>query len=100
MVDYVDVAIDLVTFSLALGVSFFAFLIRNGFKGGIVEKPWRVIGPAPLAYAAGQLVHVAQDLYGESPLLEAGHLIFEGLFLLMLLYGFYLIYLIWKPGAR
>ena len=91
-------AVDLVAASLAIGVSFFAFLARSRFKGGVVEKPWRIIGPAPLVYAVGELVHVGQDFYGDLSWLEVGHLLSEGLFLVMLLYGFYLLEKVWTPG--
>ena len=90
--------VDLVAFSLALGISFFAYMIRNRFRGGMLWRPWQIIGPAPLAYAAGELVHVGQDIYGNMWWLEVGHLAFEGLFLILLLYGFYLFYRIWAPG--
>lgn len=90
-----DVVIDLVAFSLAIGISFFAFLIRNKFRGGMLWRPWQIIGPAPPAYAAGELVHVGQGVYGDVQLLQVGRLAFEGLFLVMLLHGFYLFYRIW-----
>ncbi|HEV2225938.1 MAG TPA: hypothetical protein VGR56_03935 [Nitrososphaerales archaeon] len=97
MTDIADVSIDLLTFSLAIGASFFAFLIRNKFKGGLLQKPWQIIGPAPLVYAFGELSHVFEEVTGTTALLEALHVVLEATFVLMLLYGFYSFHKAWTP---
>ncbi len=98
MIDFLDLSVDLVTVAFAVGAGFFAVLVRNQFKGGLMERPWRVIGPSPLVFALGEVVHVGQEYAGDVPQLEFLHVSLEMLFVLMLMYGFYLFYKAWTPG--
>jgi hypothetical protein len=99
MTDYVDVSIDLLTASLALGTGFFAFTIRNNFRGGLMWKPWRVIAPSPFVLAAAEANHIYEDLEGPSTLATSLHVILEAGFVLMLFYGFYLFYKVWGASS-
>jgi hypothetical protein len=98
MIFILDLTVDLVTFSLAIGAAFFAVLVRNQFKGGMLWRPWSILGPSPLVYAFGEVMHIAGEMMGGSDFLETVHVACEAIFLMMLMLGFYLLYRAWTPG--
>jgi TRAP-type C4-dicarboxylate transport system permease small subunit len=87
MTDYVDISIDLLTASLALGTGLFAFAVRNSFKGGAMGKPWQVIASSPFVLAAAEANHIYEDFEGTSSLTTWMHAVLEAGFVLMLFYG-------------
>ena len=55
LVDLVLASFSAVQLILAVGAAYVAFTLRKTFEGGIFEKAWKIIGMAPLVYAAGQV---------------------------------------------
>ena len=100
MTDYADISIDLFTAALALGTGIFAVLIRNRFKGGILWEPWRVLASSPFVLAGAEANHIYEDLVGSNALAYWLHVILEAGFVLILFYGFYLLYSAWVPQAE
>ena len=87
--------VDLVMFSLALGITYFVYFLSNAFKGGVMGLPFKV-----LTISIGLLtVSEAFSLVGvflHVPILQA---IQEGLdigFFLFALLGFYKLYAFWR----
>ena len=100
MFDLLDVSFDLVSVALAIGATFYAFMLRNRFKGGLLWKPWRIIGNAPLVYAIAQTVHIFQEATGMGQSLEFLSAFLEALFVLILLYGLYALNGFWAPRTK
>ncbi|MFQ6135293.1 MAG: hypothetical protein ACE5KU_05720, partial [Nitrososphaerales archaeon] len=97
MSEILEITLDIFTVVFALGVAFFALMVRNIFRGGLLWRPWRIIGPSPLLFAFAELNHITQEILGNLPILGYIHSIFETIFLIVLLYGFYLFYKVWRP---
>ena len=100
MIDYADVSIDLFTAALALGTGIFSVIIRNRFKEGILWEPWRVLTVSPFILAAAEVNHIYEDLVGSSTLAYWLHALLEAGFVLVLFYGFYLLYEAWVPSSE
>lgn len=92
MTDYADISIDLFTAALALGTGVFAMVVRNKFEGGVLWNPWRVLTASPFVLAAAEANHIYEDLAGPNTVAYWLHVILEAGFVLILFYGFYLIY--------
>ena len=99
MTDYADVSIDLFTAALALGTGIFAVIIRDRFKGGILWEPWRVLAASQFVLAAAEVNHIYEDLVGSNALAYWLHVILEAGFVLILFYGFYLLYAAWVSST-
>lgn len=92
---------DLIIIVLALGAGVFAFSIRNSFRGGLLWRPWRIIGPSPFLFALGEFFHVLKHIWGDSvPVVDLLHLFAEVGFVAMLMYGFYLFNKVWIPKKK
>ncbi len=95
-----DIIVDLIVTVLALGAGVFAFSIRNRFRGGLLWRPWQIIGPSPFLFALGEFSNVLRDIWGDSVLIESIHLFAEVGFIAMLMYGFYLFNKAWIPKKK
>lgn len=98
MIDFVDVSIDILTAALAVGTGFVAILIRGKFKESILWKPWRILASSPFVLAAAEANHIYEDFVGSNTLAYSFHVVLEAGFVLMLFYGFYLLYKAWVPS--
>jgi hypothetical protein len=96
LIDVIDLAVDLITTALVFGAGFYAFKIRSTFKGGILWRPWRVIGPAPIIYGLARIAETLSEVLDVSVFREIQALL-ELIFVLTLAYGFYLFYKAWNP---
>ena len=100
MIDYSDVSIDLFTAALALGTGIFAMMVQNEFRGGVLRGPWRVLAVSPFILAAAEASHIYEDVVGSSTLAYWLHVLLEAGFVLVLFYGFYLVYDAWVPSSE
>lgn len=96
MLDFSDLFIDLVTTALAFAAGFYALQIRNTFKGGLFERPWRAVGPAAVLYALAKIVNILSDTLGGGALPTIQSLL-ELAFVSTFFYGLYLFSKAWRP---
>jgi len=96
MLDAIDLTIDLVATVLAFGAGVYAFRIRATFKGGLLWRGWRTIGPSAFLYAFAKVAEILADTLDSSLLLFLQSIL-ELLFILALAYGFYLFHKAWTP---
>ena len=94
--DPLDLSIDVVTTALAFGAGFYAFRIRSTFKGGLLWRAWRIIGPSAVIYGFSKVVGILDDTVGGTFLLLLQSIL-ELLFVLALFSGFYLFHKSWNP---
>ena len=95
MIDYADISIDLFTAALALGTGIFAMIVGGKFRGGILWRPWRILAASPFVLAAAEANHIYEDFVVSSTVAYWLHVILEAGIVLILIYGFYLVYVAW-----
>ncbi len=96
LIDPLDLSIDIVTAVLAFGAGFFAFRIRSTFKGGLLWRAWRIIGPSAVIYGFGKVAGILADTL-DSPFLLFVQTILELFFVLALASGLYFFHKAWNP---
>ena len=94
-----ELVFDLSTMLLAVGMTYYAYRIRDTFRDSILWRPLQVFGMSPLLVALGELFHVIPEILDleDSQLFGVAHQILETGFMALLLYGFYLFYRAWRP---
>ncbi|MCL5318925.1 MAG: hypothetical protein M1503_11800 [Thaumarchaeota archaeon] len=84
---------------LAAGMFYYAYSIRNTFRGSILWRPLQVFGISPMILVLGELFDIISDILeinGGQPF-RVAHRILETGFMVLLLFGFYLFYRAWRP---
>jgi len=97
LLDLLDLFIDLATTAFALGAGFYALEIRNTFKGGLFERPWRAVGPAAVLYALAKITNILSDTISGGAVLSTIQSLLELAFVLTFFYGLYLFRNAWRP---
>lgn len=90
---------DLCTMLLAVGMSSYAYRIRDTFRDSVLWRPLQVFGISPLILVLGELFDIIPEILDveEVQLFGLAHRILETGFMMFLLYGFYLFYRAWRP---
>lgn len=87
--------VDLVEFSLSLGVTYFVYYLCKAFKGGVMGFPFKVLTVSMALLTAS----VTFSLMGFFLRIDDFQLVQESLgvgFLLFALFGFYKLYAFWR----
>jgi hypothetical protein len=91
--DVLKLAIDVFGMVFALGMSSYAFLLSKALKGGMLEKPFRILALSPLVFVLGELV---DSFEATSETLIVIHDVFEVAFVAVVFLGILSIYTVWK----
>jgi hypothetical protein len=100
MADIIETLFDAGAVLLALGLSAYAFKLFRTFRGGIMHSPFRILAPAPLLFAAGEVMDIADNLGVLSDPKGMIHISFEVLFMIALFVGFYQLSKVWNVKAK
>ncbi|MFQ6134909.1 MAG: hypothetical protein ACE5KU_03725 [Nitrososphaerales archaeon] len=93
-IDLLGVALNLLAVFSAIAAASYAYRVRNHFKGGVFEKPFWILGSAPLIGALAWSFHLLDILF-DLEWMHYPHYITGAIFYLVLLYGFYNLYHSW-----
>ncbi len=100
MANLLEGLIDFIAVLFALGLSVYGFKLRQTFKGGLMEAPLKVLAPAPLLFAVGELFDVSDNLGIFTDPMGMIHISFEVLFIVALFAGFYQLSKVWNIKTK
>ncbi len=92
----VEIIVDSLVIFLSLGLSFYAYYLSRVFRGGIMEKPFRILALAPLFFMIGESMRLLEVTGILAEFVDILHSVGEGFFIVVLFYGFSLLSSIWR----
>ncbi len=93
--EYVLMAISAVTALFAIGLSSYGYALLKTFRGGELEKPFKILAPSGLVFAASEAAAIIGSTVIDDWLVNVIQITTRALFVLTLFIGFHRFSQLW-----
>jgi hypothetical protein len=86
---------DIIEIVLAIGLAYFSLYLQRGFKGGIMETPFKMITLSIIAFTLSQAFNLISEFWSYGDIADLLDVAFGIVFVLTAFLGFYKLYKAW-----